>query len=475
MRLKTKREGIQAAEFALNSYEDQFQGLKKLRKEIEDSRSKIEQELQTAYGFLAEGLLTSSTEASVKRVSRETGMLHLESARMELASANQAKLKRSQEIEQLHEYTAREEYIGVPHGIYTQAYEAAAAEVDICQRQINPYLQDEDFLHLLRRKEEGIGAGKKFLEALIGIQWWLKRKEKRVLRRLNGRVMDQLFFDHQIAKNNLKAASEVLAEKKAQYDYVEGLAVEHQKLREEIEAYSTDSLRFLRKMLAEYLESHGNLRQIHKHIRSEARIMLASIIAKQDKFNYYRQMAIELTREIDDRVHKAHAILRVQKIWKRYPTGYLSGDKRNWLVELPEKKARSARKRTSWMRSMHYNIEHFHDYTLMDHVLLVDATFLTYDLIARLGIERMPYDGFAQQVLREVREYRTAHHQTRPDYRQLDQWLEEGKLQDEQLKAAEVEAAAMMASVLEEFPAQEEVLEGTEMGFVEKENFQDIS
>jgi len=225
--------------------------------------------------------------------------------------------------------------------------------------------------------------------------------------------------------------------------------------------------------IRQYLSTHSSLKDVHQMIRPEARSMLASIMAKQEKINYFYQMGRDLISEMYDRKDKADSINRVRNIWRRYPNGYLRGDKRNWLIDLPARKAQSTRKRSKWMKSMHHNIDHFDDYDTYDQLLIHSHPVLLYDLISLLGSERMPYDGFAKKVISEVAKHRNEHQQERPDYSQIKNWIKEDSTKEEEIQEA---AALLAAANLVEPEIPEPVIEDLEeVEYHEEESFVDLS
>ena len=445
MRLRTKRHGIKAANLALDSYNLQYLDLKKVKGEIEESQAKLIAELHDAYIFLAEGLLQTIDPIIVQALEKEIGMKNLDSERKKLEEEHNQNIDRQESIFESYEYIQRDKLVGSPDGLYYKNLEKVEKELKAVNEHYLSYENNKDFIKLYKRHQKGPKSEfNSFLERISGIDWYFRNKTKKVLAQFQEDDMEILYQDYELSIENLDKALKNIQLQKDKIEYVKGLPEEINDLGEEISGYVQDALKELQIHISEYFLSHQDLKEIHKSIRPEAKSMVASMFIKREKVNYYRQMIKEIQKEIEDRMDKYKSIKRVQNIWERYPNGALRGDKRNWLIHLPEQKSASTRKKISWLRTMHFNIQYFDNIALVNYLLNQQTAFLLYDLIARYGNERMPYDGYARKIITEVSAYRRVHGQEKPNYRKVDQWIKDA---DSFREDEALENAALLATL----------------------------
>ena len=414
--MKYKRQGIQAAEDAVRSYENQ---LTKLRMEVSEIRGNINSCKQSIHGAenkLAATLLPALTDDAITHASQLTSASQLpksyEDEQQKLRDMN----RRLADIEQNDEYVRRTDLISPSTGTLTIRRDESQRKYEELREAWSRF-NFTDFLWLYRRKHHRPSSRnvfQKFARTITLAAVREKSRLRKVAERLGNNDFEKLAHQYESEKQSLAEAQAELDAAQADVDRVTDLVQERSTLQTDVEQFDEMALGRLRTNLIQHLQETP-LETIHERSDRDTRPIVAELIALQTKLRYFKQMQSVVDAECQDRKQRIDSISRVQRVWRKNPNSRLQGDKTKWLVTVPAMKERSTHKRLQGYQSMRSNVFDFDDYAAFSMYLLMDDEFCPYDAFTHHYSDNVIYDGFARQVLPEIAEFREAHHQDRPD------------------------------------------------------------
>jgi len=251
-----------------------------------------------------------------------------------------------------------------------------------------------------------------------------KRALETVRQRFEGREFTELVASYELLVEKTEFLASELAWARARMQAVVDLVEEHDALASWLDRYEAVCLEALRHDLAAYLLD-ADFTAVHGMVRKAGRILVARCKALDEKITYYRDMIAYLDGEIRDRQNRSESIRRVRLQWRAKPYGLLRGNKKKWLVDVPEMKWVATNKATGRLRTMSDSIHGYRDYHCFNAFMAAGTAFLAYDVFALAALERMPYEGFTRAVLPELDQFRFDMGMEKADYGTLRETLAE--------------------------------------------------
>ncbi|MEM9188356.1 MAG: hypothetical protein AAGF12_04235 [Myxococcota bacterium] len=415
--MRTKAEGAQAAQSAMQDYQHQINELQAELDAIGNDRQKAEAELQTALGEVGAVILPSSDAATIAAAVQATGLQQLPGRRAEFEQQRPGWTARLQAIESDGNFIQRGRLLHPENG--TIVVEQAQCRKLVAQ--LNEYLQRfqiEPFLWLQNRelqKETSPGAFSSFLRTITFGAAREEKAKQRCCAELGFPSWEELSKAYEHAVGQHRQAETRIQQLDAHRAAVLKMVTEHGQLYQWVHHFEDQLLQVLRQEIGQLLVDQ-DLKAVHRAVPSAARKSAAKCHGLKKKIQYFQDLQHFLNNEIMDRRNRIASIDKVRQQWLLKPYAYLSGDKTKWLVTVPALKRKSAHKRRRWVRDMHEAIDDYDDWDWYDYYLWHDNDFLSYDAFAYRYQDSVPYEGFSRKVLGELEEYRVSHHQVKPDY-----------------------------------------------------------
>ncbi len=449
--MRTKREGVQAANGAINSYRTQVDDLQEEQQSIRNDISKIEQKVDDLRTHLARNILINVSEEEVARVSTE---LSLPTLNEQLAASNRKRdenIRRQEEILNTQEFRDRELLIHPVTGEYTAKITELSESLIALEQSVKKYTDIRGFKKLYARKDKPAPTGIiKFLRTITLIQYFAsriyERRKENVLHELKKTTLGSVFYEYDEVLQAYNITKNEHHRFVALKQRVERLIEVNQELTEEISGFEQVTLEKLRKDILAHLKLITVNKELREQVRKGVKVIVTSLIAQEEKMNYLEQMDNYLSEEILDRENRIMSISSVARKWSKKPYDRLRGNKTKWLITVPKMKSASTGKRVKWIKTMRINISGFDHYDAYDYMLEHNDDFLPWDVFARASEERMPYEGFTAQVIPDIEEYRESH-QEKADYGDIDLAIRESAESEENSDDNVVEDAAALAAV----------------------------
>lgn len=422
--MKTKGQGVQAADAAISAYRNQALELNSEFAAVNADREMIGRQLGEALDFAAHTLLQDAAQATLDYVGQELGLGWLPNRRAELEQQRASWAARLVAIEADPQFVQRESLLHPTHGALARERQQCNVVIGQLQAHLQRF-QTETFQWLQARelqRQTQPGGLSSFWNAVTFGGYREDRAKLRCASELGYQSYDQLLHDYQSSDVRLRQIQERIGQLDAQSQRVLALLEEHGKLYGWTHDFETLLCQTLRSELAQAL-SRQDLRTVHMRIRPPLRPTIARAHALQKKLEYLGNLGGFLQREVADRSQRVDAIAKTRMTWAMKPWDRLVGDKSKWLLALPAAKRESTRKQSAYARRMHRNIVDYDDYDDYDYYLLYVPDFLAWDAFAWAADEPMPYEGFSRGVIEELAPFRQEHGQERADfsaYRQAD-------------------------------------------------------
>ncbi len=423
--MRTKSDGIAAARGAIQNYQEQADDLRRELDAVRADRADNERQLRETTENLATGLLPTHEISDVENAKRQTGASHLRQHLKELDKQRAESQARVAEIGADERYVRRELLIHPTTGDYSQKIREESENLEAFRAREAEFSFSE-FLWLYRRgyhqeKQAGVFTS---LWRVVTLASHREEKALGIVRqKLGSKEFRDLAFDYDETREGVRRHEHELAAWQEKKQEVLDLISEREELLTWIENFPDESVRALRIQLAGHLEG-CDFEVLHGMVDAPHRVMTGKCHALTKKTEYLDNLKRFLRAEISDREDRIASIGRVQRKWSRKPYGMLRGDKTKWLVDVPNVKRESTRKRVGWSRTIHHNVYVYDNY---DHysVFLSHGHFLPYDAFAYGGEERMPYEGFSRTVIPELDEYRDEFGMEKADYTPFEEQIEE--------------------------------------------------
>ncbi|MGI0117679.1 hypothetical protein [Zooshikella sp. RANM57] len=124
---------------------------------------------------------------------------------------------------------------------------------------------------------------------------------------------------------------------------------------------------------------------------ANCKLYISQLHALTQKLKYLNNLEDGLEAEIDDRQQRVAKISSVQRKWRRTRKFYLSGDKSNWLVNVPKMKLQSTQQYSGKCRSVRSSLVEYNDYQgYGDHLYSAIAEGVTTAAVSCLMIATLP-------------------------------------------------------------------------------------
>jgi len=460
--MTTKRQGVQMADGAINSYSDQISEFKTELQQIVRNRGSIAAELEQSLENLAIGLLPNCSDETVKAAAADCGALHLEEALSKLVDERDNTASRLTEIETDQRFIDRDLLTHPTTGDYSIRINEHQEYVNGLNQSLLPY--DFREFHWLKsrgvHKNRDFGTFDRFWRAITFINAREQKAVEVALRNLDINDIGEGIEEYESIKSNLNEHQAEVDRWTQMRDEVYLLVNEHTERTNFVENFDDVATDSLRSELTEHLK-FINMKHIHQQVRPEARLMTAKCDALSEKLKYMDNMSSFLRGEILDREKRIQSIDRVRYKWSQKPYAPLYGNKMKWLVTVPDMKRQSTRKRSRWIRTMNHNVYHYDSYDRYDALMISPIHFLPYDAFAYRTEERMPYEGFTRTVIDDLDEYRSENDMEKADYEGFDDAFNSyEEFEEEPFDGEEFEEEQVDPEELEEF--MDEMLEDSE-------------
>ncbi|MCB9752399.1 MAG: hypothetical protein H6713_20795 [Myxococcales bacterium] len=423
--MPTKRDGINMANGALASYQEQLDALDEESRELDGCREQAEATLDNTLEQLARSLVQSSEHDVVEAVAAELDMHTLLVARRDFERRRDTNERRRAVLEADSLFLRREQLLHPETGEYAVERARARASLEAARAELARFEEFEPYTWLRARgfeQREQRSALKRFWNAVtLGAHGERKRLEQ-CLDRFGHARFEQCVAEHARLLEVARGREASLAHWEGRYGEVQSRVDEHAELALWLDNYDAELLKALRATVADFVRAldRDGLSALHKRARPAARPLIAKLHAQHEKLRYYGGIGEYLRTELKDRRARSQSISRVKRKWSAKPWAALYGNKRKWLKTVPEMKRKGTQKRVRWIKTMRANIHDYDDYDAYSAFLYDDELeFLPYDAFAIAGEERMPYEGFSGQVLSDITEFRAEHGQEKPDYSTL--------------------------------------------------------
>lgn len=409
--LRSNQDGVRAASAAISQYQQQINDLKNEQTEVQEKVDNLRTELKATLESLAGGLLPDTSERRVDQLAEKLQAPALTSLRQQWEADRSTWQEEVREIEGDSTFQNRESYVG-DDGEWSKAQVAAQEKLDELEQALLPF-KHADFQKCYQRKDkpEPSGLSALFL-GLFGVLRSRRKSAKAVLDRLQLPDLSQAFSRYEGLLGDQTEATYQLEQVNKQVDDLEEKVKNHELRGMQITHYA-DSLRAaLLTATVEHLQNSYQLKAIRKTMEPEKRRSFSTVLFLREKIQYLEELLASLAKELDDRKKHIRKIQRVQVMWEKNPYGSLKGDKRKWLISLPEQKKKRTQKVINWSRQIHRPVYDYDREDFYDEALDFAMDFLLFDLIADWANESMPYNGYLYEALPSVGDYREEHGET---------------------------------------------------------------
>lgn len=407
--LKTKGDGVKAGEKAIASYQKQIDKLSEEQDVQKKAHSEIEDTFQEALEQMASVALPDTSDENLEAAAELFGAAHLK----EVVQRAESRLEKF--VLEVKKLEADEEFQQADNAIDAQtgslSLDLQNVEETIAEHQ--EALKRYDFTAFWAMQEFQKTKGSTspgFMDYVTFRFSRINKLRKEVMETLQVDSPEEALQDHEDLKASLSELNTRKSELEIHISRIKNKVQKHEKATEALADREAFQRQEARKALAKHLE-FTDFRLFFDKAPEALRIYLAKLDALTQKKKYLGQSIEALQEQINDRQTKINGILKVLPVWKRKPYAKLSGDKTKWLVKLPERKRQSTNKYVSNSHKLYLGVYDYDDYDEYETFLVAGAAFIAYDAFANASGD-MPYDGFAQNTLGEVAEFREEHGQS---------------------------------------------------------------
>ncbi|MEO0898282.1 MAG: hypothetical protein AAFY71_17855 [Bacteroidota bacterium] len=287
MRLRTKKDGIEVAGYALDSYQEQLDDFTLVQDEILGLIQKVKQARTELINSLSNGLIETGSQVEVKQIATEIGLLDLPLIRENKFTRKDEDLVRLDEIRQEDTYINRKALLKPKTGEFDLKIYSLEEDLRTSLSNKRKYDDCPPFAKLWRRKLSEPRSGLvEFFETIFGIKWWYSRQEKLAIKQLEGEVMAELYFDYEIILKNIPNTEKELDTVKERKEQVKLLVEEFDHLRDRTENFEFYLRKELREEISAYLEKIEDYNLIREQIRHNARILISNIMVQGEKITH---------------------------------------------------------------------------------------------------------------------------------------------------------------------------------------------
>jgi len=467
----TKRQAIDAANKAVQSYQQQAKEFHKEAQDIENDIQLFHQEFENQLHLLTDAILGDDiNDTHITTLSQDWGCQALASTLAGLQSQRSEKIRQRDELSDHETIVNRFDLLESSEAsLVANARETSFKRVSL-QQELAPFEQ-QDFQWLLEKNKSRLKPVSLFdsVRKFITMENRKRKKFEKAVKERFQKSFRLLLPVYQEKTKALSRASTTDTEAQNVLRQAKAIVSDFDELNQWDSNFSSILQRELSKTLSESLRAidlNSLIRRVPPSLRQHA----AGMHANLKKVEYAKQLANHLKREEQDRLQRVQSISRVEKKWRRNPKGSVRGDKSKWLQDVPAMKRQGTKKRLGWSQQMRGNLSSFHHYHHYGHHYYhccdANASFLAYDLFNRYSDSRMPYEGFSSSVIDEITPFReecgdsswTAKEPIEPELPEeeiiddLEEPLplegEEDALNDE-TESAEADAATALAETLD--------------------------
>ncbi len=417
--MANKGKGVKMAKNAISLYEEQAGELRQEQQAVESSEKKTIDEYRSTLEQLAKSMLTSNDAQDVHTVAKEVGAPRLLERQKELLAEREQAKEAVVRIDADERYVNRDQLIHPTEGEYPQKINAAKQAVAQVEGPINEFEEDESFRWLFEREyhaRENDGAFSRFWRAVTLVSHKEKKAEAKVVEKFGGENFAESVQKYKALQEQRAGHQQELEKYTGLHNEVVEITEQRAQLLNFDKDFDNISRQKLQKSLAEHL-SKVDLNWVHNRVRPAAKVPLAKLQALLSKLRYFGHIKVFVDNELGDREKRISSISAVAAKWAQKPGDPLTGNKNKWLHDVPQGKHKSTKKKLKWLKSMRGNIDDYDDYEHFSYYMDDDdLDFLPYDAFAYDSEERMPYEGFAKEVIPDLGEYRSSHDQEKADY-----------------------------------------------------------
>ncbi len=422
--LKTKGDGVHAAKKAIESYQEQINDLQTEQDAQRRDLQAASAQKREILAQIARTTLPSSEPTHLATASEYFGALHLahtlELKKQEFETVLPAE---KQALEAHAEFAEMRKNIAPKVGKLYLRREEIIENLQEHAKTIAYYEASAAFKKLAYRQDHYNTFAPRLLEYLT---FSFTRINKFIQRAKTDLQTEDLAAAIQTYRTFQENHTELRAHYKELTARIESIE-QLQSRYDELSYLLADKTRFLHESLVDALMAHlegADAKLFFNKVPEAWQVYIAKLDALSQKEKYLKGIIKATEEEIKDRKAKIAGIQKVIPVWSRRPYAALSGDKSKWLVKLPQAKRQSTSKYTAHSRSMCSGIVEYDDYGSYQVLLTTGIAFIAYDAFASQA-QGMPYDGFAQNILPEVADFREEMGQDRPDYSEMNAVLAE--------------------------------------------------
>jgi hypothetical protein len=416
--MRTKADGVRAADAAIASYRAQIAELDGERASLAADRQVIAGQLQSALCSAAAAVLPDASPETLARAAQELSAPWLLGRRQELEHQRAHWQAQLHAIEHDAQFVDRERLLHPHSGAIAHERaqcERLKAEIEAHRARFGAC---EAFVWLNNRelqRQMNPGGFSSFWDTVTFGGYREDKAKLRAASELGYASYDDLLRDHQGAEARWHQCEARIRQLDAQRQRLLQLLEEHGKLYAWTHDFEGRLVETLRDELARAIGAQ-DLRTVSMRIRPEARGTVARAHALRQKLEYLGQLETFVAGQSSDRHGRVTAIEKTRLTWALKPWDRLTGNKANWLIALPQAKRESTHKQLRWSRRMHQGIADYDDYDDYALYLWTVDDFLPYDAFAWGSDEPMPHEGFARGVLPDLARHRHDHQLERADY-----------------------------------------------------------
>ncbi|MCG8473862.1 MAG: hypothetical protein MI784_00025, partial [Cytophagales bacterium] len=289
-RLRTKRDGVRAANEAINSYKEQENELEaerlKIRKDIEG----VKQTSKEIRRQLAENILVGISAEEVNKAARELSFMALPGMLDTLTQKREENIRRKKEIAGMSDFQNQELLIDPSSGEYTEKLEELSASLGELKKSLKRFTDIRGFQHLYDRKDRAEPTGfVKFIRIVTLVQFFssksYERKKGRVLTTLGSSSLETVFGEY----SEILEAHDVLQKEYEKFDglkkAVENLVAEHSELTNAIDNFEHITLSKLQGEILKHLELISASTGLREQVRKELSVIVTSLVVQEEKLN----------------------------------------------------------------------------------------------------------------------------------------------------------------------------------------------
>ncbi|MBU2706997.1 hypothetical protein KCM76_13465 [Zooshikella marina] len=394
----TTKQGIHDSEYAINCYQEQIKTLEQERNEAEGSISVIEHQQQQVLQRLST-LLVEGIEKQHVEFLCQIGFIHIP----DVLTAQEEKRKKALcfiekcNSENFEDFFSKK--LHPQYGELTQSINESMTILGDLLEQLKNYAADD--IKLIKEVQQ---TNNSLLTKLWHLFSFKSIRANSALKRIgqqtgqpSGQVLNtyQQLQTQQLELRKLITNAEIEANQS------------HRKkqLLDDYRYFTKNFREAVTQVVRKDIETNLQITpvdQLQSTLPVNCKLYVSQLHALAQKLKYLNNLVAGLKAEIDDRQKRVTKISSVQRKWRRTRKLYLSGDKSNWLVNVPKMKMQSTHKYTSKCHSVRYSLVEYNDYqSYGDHYYSAIAAGIATAAVSCLMLAALPAIAVAS-VLSDV-------------------------------------------------------------------------